>query len=72
VRLTNPTSASIPKGEEGRHQYDHQPKHDDLPADQRASDQEVRILRDEVEERLRHGERGQRSEVKPGDRQRHN
>jgi hypothetical protein len=60
-----------PEGEEGRRQHEDEAQADDLPADQRARDQEVRVLRDQIEERLRHGERGQRTEVKPSDWQRH-
>ena len=61
----HPDQCLDPEGEQRRGQHEHQPERDDLPADQRAGDQEVRVLRDQIEERLRHGERGQRPEVKP-------
>jgi hypothetical protein len=57
--------------DERRHEHQHEPEPDHLPADQRSGDQEIGILRDEIEERLRHRERRQRPEVKPGDWQRH-
>jgi len=54
-----------------RHQDEHKPERHDLPTDQRTGGQEVGILRQQIEERLRDRERRQRSEVEAGDGERY-